>query len=122
MQSSDSMPNEEKTPYSPASPADNLRIVDLSKPQVGTLHFKLIKEMGNKSVVLELVPPDAVTRYSYGGERFKCLKVSRSDLTTVFDKFNEVEYRCNGQRFSDFLDDAKDRSGGLSVEPYNPRH
>jgi|SRR3989338_333297 len=116
------MPDEETPAYTPAS-ANNSNIIDLSKPQVGTLHFKLIKEMGNKSVVLELVPPDAVTRYSYGGELFKCLKVSRSDLTTtIFDKVNEFEYRCTGQRLTDFLDDAKERSGGLSVEPYNPHH
>ena len=116
------MPDEEKPAYTPAS-ANNSNIIDLSKPHVDKLRFKLKEEIGNKSVVLEIVPPDAVTRYSYGGELFKCLKVSRSDLTTtIFDKVGKLEYTCNGQRFTDFLDDAKERSGGLSVEPYNPRH
>jgi|SRR3989344_2417865 len=115
------MPDEETPAYTPAS-ANNSNIIDLSKPQVGTLHFKLIKEMGNKSVVLELVPPDAVTRYSYGGERLKYFKVSLSDLTTRFEKVGELEYTCTGQIFMDFLDDVNDKSGGLSVEPYNPSH
>ena len=113
------MPDEEKCQYEPV-PADSLKIIDLSKPHTDTLNFKIKKEIGNKLVVLQIVPSDAVTRYSYDGKRFKHLKVSRSDLTTIFDKVNEVEYRCTWQMLTDFLDDAKAKQGELSVEPYNP--
>ena len=99
----------------------DVRIIDLSQPHTDTLRFKLEKEIGNKSVVLQIVPPDAFTRYSYGEERVKYFEVSRSNLSTQFQKISELEYTCTGQMFTDFLDDAQKRLRGISVEPYNPR-
>ena len=114
------MPDEGKNPYN-LVPAGSLKIIDLSQPHTDTLNFKIKKEIGNKSVVLELVPPDDATRYTYGGERVKYFEVSCSNLSTQFQKISELEYTCTGQMFTDFLDDAQKRLRGISVEPYNPR-
>ena len=113
------MPDEGKNPYN-LVPAGSLKIIDLSQPHTDTLNFKIKKEIGNKSVVLELVPPDDATRYTYGGERVKYFEVSCSDFTTMFNKISGLEYTCKGQMFTDILDDAKIRCGGLSVEAHNP--
>lgn len=114
------MASEDKKTYEVAPAKDGL-VVDLSKPYEGILRFTFVRESGKSSAIIRIVPPNPQTSYSFGSERVSYIRLSRSDLSTMFQKAGDLEYTCAGAIFTDLLDDVRSAKGMVPIKKYKPR-